>query len=329
MQQGYVPPAMPNLHHDITTDPESACQQMKPWMPLRNLQSQVPGHNFYLLTSFLDLGKAQLISISASNVRFQCDVPTVHLIANSSGTERITMPAGELQISPGGMALLPPGEREVEHFHSAVVIQLQPEQVARVAAIMAGRNDHADASPQAFSGFKPLGIPSGPSARLLHGQLQSINASTALDPQLAIQLGYDDILIRLIATLLNPALLHQDATDQLRWQERDGRAAFDELIDYIRANLDQPLRLSDLEARSHYSSRALQYAFRKRLGCSPKQWIREQRLEHAMQQVQQSPPKASIKAIALACGYRHMGLFSRDFRNRYGLTPSQVSHSQG
>ncbi len=32
-------------------------------------------------------------------------------------------------------------------------------------------------------------------------------------------------------------------------------------------NLDRPLRLSELEARSHYSSLALQYAFRELLGC--------------------------------------------------------------
>jgi transcriptional regulator GlxA family with amidase domain len=127
----------------------------------------------------------------------------------------------------------------------------------------------------------------------------------------------------LVATMLQPALLVQEpARDLQRWRERDGRQAFDELIDYIRANLDQPLHLSELEARSHYSSRALQYAFRQRLGCTPRQWIREQRLERAMAQLELGGRGCSIRMIALACGYRHMGLFSSDFKKRFGLTPS-------
>ena len=55
------------------------------------------------------------------------------------------------------------------------------------------------------------------------------------------------------AALLDPELLVVEPADLGRCWERDGRGSFDELIDYIRANLDQPLRLSDLEARSHYS----------------------------------------------------------------------------
>ncbi|MFM9102847.1 MAG: hypothetical protein ACKOPS_16610 [Cyanobium sp.] len=81
--------------------------------------------------------------------------------------------------------------------------------------------------------------------------------------------------------------MEETAADRRRIHGRAGGSSFDELIDTIRANLDQPLRLSDLEARSHYSSCALQYAFRERLGCTPRQWIREQRLEQAVAQLEQ------------------------------------------
>ncbi|MFM9089939.1 MAG: hypothetical protein ACKOPT_17785, partial [Cyanobium sp.] len=91
--------------------------------------------------------------------------------------------------------------------------------------------------------------------------------------------------------------------------DRRSGAAFDELLDYIRAHLDQPLRLSDLEARSFYSRRALQYAFRDKLNTTPLQWIREQRLS---------------RAVAQACGYRQTSRFSTDFKRCFGLTPSQA-----
>ena len=103
----------------------------------------------------------------------------------------------------------------------------------------------------------------------------------------------------------------------------DGRRSFDDLIDYIRAHLDQPLRLSDLEAQSHYSRRALQYAFRERLNSTPKQWIREQRLALALEELRREP-RRSIQAVALSCGYLRVSHFSQDFKTRFGISPSQA-----
>jgi AraC-like DNA-binding protein len=137
------------------------------------------------------------------------------------------------------------------------------------------------------------------------------------------------VLLRLVVSWLQPQLLEETAADRRRIHRRAGGSSFDELIDYIRANLDQPLRLSDLEARSHYSSRSLQYAFRERLGCTPRQWIREQRLKQALVQLEQGGRGRSIRAVALACGYRHMGLFSSDFQKRFGFTPSAVRFAGG
>jgi transcriptional regulator GlxA family with amidase domain len=105
-------------------------------------------------------------------------------------------------------------------------------------------------------------------------------------------------------------------------------AAFDELLDYIRAHLD-PLRLSDLETRSFCSRRPLQYAFRDKLNTTPVQWIREQRLARAMDQLQREGPAASIRAVALACGYRQTSQFSADFKRRFGLPPPQVKPPPG
>ena len=81
---------------------------------------------------------------------------------------------------------------------------------------------------------------------------------------------------------------------------------------------------SDLEARSHYSRRALQYAFPARLDCTPKQWIRRQRLNLAMEQLRQGEGHTSIRQLAHACGFPDPGNFSRAFQEQFGLMPSQV-----
>jgi AraC-like DNA-binding protein len=79
-----------------------------------------------------------------------------------------------------------------------------------------------------------------------------------------------------------------------------------------------------LEQRSHYSRRALQYAFRKRLGCTATQWIRRERLELARRDLQHPSPADSVAVIALRCGYRSLSLFSVEFQQRFHVKPSQL-----
>jgi len=85
-----------------------------------------------------------------------------------------------------------------------------------------------------------------------------------------------------------------------------------------------PLSLSQLEARSGYSRRALQRAFQQRFGCGPMQWSRRRRLELALEQLTQSSTDDSVSVIARRCGYLSLASFSRDFGNVYGRRPSEI-----
>lgn len=293
--------------------------------PIRHFRSLVPDSQFYQWAGMLELGEVVLASYASSNVSFAInDAPAVHLVACFAGHRRVSTPTGEVHAAAGGLMLLPVGQREAWGSQSAAIVAIEPRQITRAAIAMAAGQPDLIASPRRSAVFAPQQISTGPQAEAVHGLLRSIDAAAAIDPQLPARLGMGDSLCRLAAVLLYPALLHEQPVDQQRWLERDGRRAFNDLLDHIRANLDQPLRLSDLEARSHYSSRALHYAFRQRLDCTPRQWIRQQRLERAMEQLQQGDRQPSIRAIAWACGYRHMGLFSADFKRRFGCTPSQA-----
>lgn len=161
-------------------------------------------------------------------------------------------------------------------------------------------------------------------ARQIHALVRYIDACAAVDHALPATLGLDDVLHRQVAALLDPMLLLEAPGDRQRLATREGRHAFDALIDYIRQNLDQPLRLSDLEVRSHYSRRTLHYAFRKAFNSTPKQWIREQRLTAAMEILKASEGSLSVQGVALAFGYHNVSHFSADFERQFGLSPSQV-----
>lgn len=96
----------------------------------------------------------------------------------------------------------------------------------------------------------------------------------------------------------------------------------EELTDYMLTRLSEPLNLSILERYSHYSKRSLQYACRRRFGCTITQWIRSQRLDQAYQALKAGIPGQTVSSIAHACGYRSVSLFSIEFQNRFHIKPS-------
>jgi transcriptional regulator GlxA family with amidase domain len=67
------------------------------------------------------------------------------------------------------------------------------------------------------------------------------------------------------------------------YRHREGahNSRLDALIDYMRANLHGPLELSELERRSGYSRLMLRQLFLSFFGCTPKQWIHQERLRRA------------------------------------------------
>jgi transcriptional regulator GlxA family with amidase domain len=138
-------------------------------------------------------------------------------------------------------------------------------------------------------------------------------------------LGLDDFILRSIAMLLLPqivrvkadALLLPDQPSTLRRVVRD-------LAGWMQANLDRPIQLTELEQRCAYGRRALQQGFKAEFGCGPIQWLRLQRLERALEQFQNPAPGLTVGHVAQACGYSNLASFSRDFRERFGLTASEM-----
>lgn len=68
------------------------------------------------------------------------------------------------------------------------------------------------------------------------------------------------------------------------------------------------------------SRRQLQRAFRSALNCTPREWLREQRLRRAQQLLRAAP---SVKQVAYALGFRQESQFCRDFKARFGYCPSR------
>jgi AraC-like DNA-binding protein len=157
---------------------------------------------------------------------------------------------------------------------------------------------------------------------LLERQLLTMGDLLEHAPNLLDRFGLDRQLAQLVALFAFPSLHRACVSVDSTAIESCAKDDFDRLTDYIRANLDRPLNLTVLQAQIHYSRRAIQYAFRQRLGCTATQWIRAQRLDLAHRLLSQSEPGESVAGVAQRCGYRSMSLFSIDFQQRFHVKPS-------
>lgn len=97
-------------------------------------------------------------------------------------------------------------------------------------------------------------------------------------------------------------------------------------LDAIRAlGADCSYNATTLAARLGISIRQLQRLFARQLGCSPRAWLREERMQAAHRLLLRA---STIKEVALALSFRQESHFSRDFRSRFGYTPSSLQKSR-
>jgi AraC-like DNA-binding protein len=98
-----------------------------------------------------------------------------------------------------------------------------------------------------------------------------------------------------------------------------------EAVDFMRANMHQPLTLSEVAEATGISVRSLQYGFRRFRNTTPLAYLREIRLEAAQAELSSPLNMLSIKDVALKWGFTHMGHFAARYRAAYGETPSETA----
>ena len=316
-----VPPPFRSLPHRKLREPADLYTALCQSGAITSCRNLAPDGHFLHQVGILPLGSEVIIS--------QCGTPTEFVVENTAkfhlvvcfhGSIALQTAGGEITLAAKDVGLLPTGWRRSQGSHSLAWFTIDPAAVARAEKAMTGRSPRSGVDSGLFA---PITLAKA-QADMVRSLLATIEMCYLLGPFMASHLALDDLIHRTAVALLNPQLLTDEPSDLSLCRERVGRSNFDALIDYISANLDQRLSLSDLETRSHYSRRALQYAFRQRLHTTPKQWIREQRLILAMERLRQEGQRPSIKAVALLCGYSHLGHFSRDFKARFGLSPSDA-----
>ncbi len=97
--------------------------------------------------------------------------------------------------------------------------------------------------------------------------------------------------------------------------------------EYLLRHLDRPVSVAELSDLVYLTPNHLVRSFREHMGCGPIQWHIAQRLEKAKHYLIASSWR--ISKIAEETGFSSVYYFSRMFRQKVGLSPSEYRHQHG
>ena len=100
------------------------------------------------------------------------------------------------------------------------------------------------------------------------------------------------------------------------------------LFDWIRANLGAPLGIDALARRAGMSERTFHRRVVGATGMTPGAFVLQERLR-AAQMLLETQPGRSLEDVSLACGFGSADSLRRQFRARFGVTPSSYRRRFG
>lgn len=128
------------------------------------------------------------------------------------------------------------------------------------------------------------------------------------------ELAYADLLIKLIATLQD----NFPKGDTIASDEK--QQLFQQAVQFMRNNYDTPISISDVVSFIGIDRSYLYKLFQAYMQTSPKDYLDGLRTHRAMEMLKKT--SASIKVVAISCGYANYLQFTRSFQKRVGVSPS-------
>ncbi len=101
---------------------------------------------------------------------------------------------------------------------------------------------------------------------------------------------------------------------------------FGEIINWLEAHLDKPIKVEQMAEKVGMSERNFYRRFTESMGVSPAKYLEIQRLERARQLLQENN---TIKRTCHQVGFKSEAAFRTAFKNRFGLSPSLMREIHG
>ncbi|MBQ2742932.1 MAG: helix-turn-helix transcriptional regulator [Oscillospiraceae bacterium] len=117
--------------------------------------------------------------------------------------------------------------------------------------------------------------------------------------------------------------IHLDAEEE---ETRDIDIIILKLRDYIEKHSDKEITLDELAGEAHFSKTYFVKRFREFWGMSPMKYVNNVRLEKAQSIL--TATDSSVLEIAIQTGFNSIHYFSRKFKEKYGVAPSEYRMQQ-
>ena len=297
------------------------------WFPgTSNFSFEGSGQDFRARASTVAFEELRLLRYSNSGTQFDFSMlDTMSINFPTQGYCSYTTTKADVRGAPGGTAITQYGERVrvgLVSAYSGLVLLVSDSALVRQANALLGA-DAVTRLQDLCAGADTLDLRRGPGAVLARSAFGALREAEVLNQ---IGLGaiirsetYDHLAnLLLVATL--PKL-----RERLERPERSaGTLAIARAREYLEAQADGPVRISDLAHELGMSVRALQLGFRHQLGKTPLEFLFECRMQNARRLLLGAPAGASVTSIAIECGFANVGAFAGRYHKVFGELPSET-----
>lgn len=200
------------------------------------------------------------------------------------------------------------------------VAVLDPALVRHVADTAPTRSQQ----PVRFTGYEPVSRQAAATWKSTYDYVRQL----ARDPGALAQPLIADSASRLLAAVALAAFPNNALLDPTAADRHDAHpATLRRAVSFIHDNAHRDISAADIATACSVSVRALQLAFRRHLDCTPREYLRRVRLEHAHQDLVWTltpDDKLTVTAVAYLWGFTSSSRFSSLHRRAYCVPPSQT-----
>ena len=208
-----------------------------------------------------------------------------------------------------------PGNREFELItpqnHDIYGIVVRKEEMIRSADSQGMNINWSD-----FATYERLAIPESFMVNLRFLLHRLLRETTVLP---GAKLQQDIITMALLEILQSQQPCAETAQSYTRRKQ-----VVDRVTDYLEANKDRPIQITELCKAVGASRRTLQYSFESIVGISPIQYLRATRLNGARRSLLVARAETTVADIAADWGFLHLSQFTKDYRELFGERPSET-----
>lgn len=304
-----------------TTDPEEAEAVLSRELADLRLESVEDPRGFRFEMQGAHLGQTLLgyNRFDADTVIRVDDVEDVLVLVIGVGSPAVFQIDGEAIVTTESGVLVSPSRRMIIHRPAGSAIYIVRTTLGvvddRLREVM-GRHPGG----MSFRRSVDLSAGAGMQARHLVGSLtESLQRDGSILENPLIRSGFNDMLLNSILALPGS---HLEVI--LGEQPPVAPGLVRRAEEYLEAHAEGPITISDLVRHFGCSRKSLFRAFRKFRGYTPMQFLADSRLSRARAGLDSPSPADSVTSVATACGFAHLGRFSRAYRMRFGENPSET-----